>query len=357
MQDIRTRWDASVASKKLGELLDSDLRRGFYNRARHNMQFFAFHPSTPSAVVSSEMRSAFFDCVVRGQPFPVVSSAGVKSALDVRMPDPALSAFLPELPVFPEELLDGCKPVVAALQEKGMLEVITFVDVSKALRERPLSEEEMAACLRWWIDASQKDPTGIDDNRRVFLGAAVLTVGSPDNGDERRVPLEEIRTFLNPRRVILPTNGPFPSHLLPISVNRKLDSAQLQKYLQWKELTVLEWVEHIVDPEVYTRKREFNIVESPEWADRVLQALGQYWPTLEEVIRTTIVGLLGDLTCIPTSAGMKTPSQAYFSEADIFNDLAVVKLPSGARTEVSLEEVLADLGVRKHADLQVIFER
>ena len=321
------------------------------------MQFFAFHPSTPSAVVSSEMRSAFFDCVVRGQPFPIVSSAGVKSALDVRMPDPALSAFLPELPVFPEELLDGCKPVVAALQEKGMLEDITFADVSKALRERPLSEEEMAACLQWWINASQQDPTSIDDNRRVFLGAAVLTVGTPGNGGERKVPLEEIRTFLNPRRVIVPTNGPFPSHLLPISVNRELESAQLQEYLQWKELTVLEWLQHIVDPAVYTQKSEFNIVESPEWADCVLQALSQYWPTLQEGTRTTIVGLLEELTCIPTSAGMQTPSQAYFSEADIFKDLAVVDLPSGAHVEVSLEEVLVDLGVRKHADLQVVFER
>jgi hypothetical protein len=113
MQDIRTDWDAS---KKSGRLLDSELRKRSYDRARHNLQFFTFHPSTPSAVVSSEIRSAFFSC---GESFPIVSSAGIKSALDVRMPDPAYSAFLRELPVFPEELLESSKLMVAALREKA----------------------------------------------------------------------------------------------------------------------------------------------------------------------------------------------------------------------------------------------
>jgi hypothetical protein len=43
MQDIKTHWDASVASKKPGEPLDSELRKWFYDKARHNLQFFTFH--------------------------------------------------------------------------------------------------------------------------------------------------------------------------------------------------------------------------------------------------------------------------------------------------------------------------
>ena len=321
------------------------------------MQFFTFHPSTPSAVVSSEMRSAFFDCVVPGRPFHVVSSAGIRPALDVRMPDPAFSSFLKELPVFPEELLDSSKLMVAALREKKMLKDITFADVLKELRERPLSEEEMVACLQWWIGTSQQNPTGINDIRRELLGAAVLTIGSSDDGNERIIPLGGIKTFLNPRNVVFPMDGPLPSHLLPMSVSRKFDLAQLQKSLQWRELTVLEWVQHIVDPTVCTRKSEFNIVESPDWADRVLQVLGRCWQTLSKVNQTSIIGLLDKLSCIPTSAGMKIPSEAYFSNADIFHDLPVVSFPSGTQIRGNLEKVLADLGVRKHVDLQVIFTR
>jgi hypothetical protein len=357
MQDIRTIWDTSVASKKPGETLHSDLRKWFYDRARHNLQFFTFHPSTPSAVVSSEMRSAFFNCVGRGQPFPVVSSAGIKSALDVRMPDPTFSTFLRELPVFPEELLESSKLMVAALREKGMLKDITFTDVLKELRDRPLSEEEMVACLQWWINTSQQDPEGINNIRRELLGAAVLTVGSSDDGDERIIPLEGIQTFLNPRNVVVPTDGPLPSNLLPISVSRKFDSTQLQRSLQWRELTVLEWVQHIVDPAVYTQKSEFNIVESPVWADRVLQVLSRCWSTLSKANQASVVGLLEKLVCIPTSAGMKMPSEAYFSNADIFRDLPVVNLPSGFQIRGNMEKLLVDLGVRKHVDLQVIFNR
>jgi len=273
------------------------------------------------------------------------------------MPDPTFSAFLRELPVFPEELMDSSKPMVAALRERGMLKDITFADVLKELRARPLPEEEMVACLQWWISTSQQDPTGINDIRRELLAAAVLTVGSPDNGDERIIPLEGIQTFLNPRNAVVPTDGPLPGHLLPISVSRKFDLIQLQKSLQWRELTVLEWVQHIVDPAVYTRKNEFNIVESPAWADRVLQVLGRCWPTLSKVNQTSIIGLLDKLACVPTSVGMKAPSEAYFSNADIFRDLPVVNLPSGAQIKGNLEKVLADLGVRKHVDLQVIFNR
>lgn len=356
---MRTFWEASLVSKKPGEPLDTEVRKWFYDRARHNLQFFTFHQSTPSAVVSDQMQSAFFDCVNRGQTFPVVSSAGIKSAFDVRMPDPTFSAFLRELPVFPEELLDSSKSMVASLRTRGMLKDITFPDVLKELRERPLSEEEMVACLQWWISTSQQDPARIDDIRRELLNAAVLSVGSLYSGDERIIPLVGIRTFLNPRNVAIPTDGPLPNHLLPMSVSRKFDLTQLQRSLLWKELTVFEWVEYIVDPAVYTQKSEFNIVESRDWADRVLQVLGRCWGanTLSKANQTSIIGLLEKLTCIPTSSGMKPPNEAYFSNADIFHDLPVVAFPSGVQIRGNLEKLLADLGVRKHVELQLIFNR
>ena len=357
MQDIKTQWEASVVSKKPGEPPDLDLCRGLHDRARHNLQFFAFRTSTPSAVVSSEMQSAFFNCGVEGQSFPVISSAGVRSALDVRMPSRALSKFLPRLPVFPEELLGDSKLMVAALQEKGMLNVITFADVVEELRRRPLSEEEMAACLRWWINKFRSDPSA-NSQRQSLLDAAVLTIGSPDNGDKREMALKGIQTFLDPKNVVVPTDGPLPGHLLPIGVNQELNSTQLQESLQWRELTVLEWVRHIVDPVVYTRKSAFNITKSPTWANRVLQVLSRHWPALLEANQTNdIIGLLDKLPCVPTSAGMKISSEAYFSAVDIFHDLPVVNLPSWVQIEGGLEGMLADLGVRKYVDTQIIFDR
>ena len=354
MEDIRICWDTSVTSKP-GEPLNSELQKWFYDKAGHNLQFFTFRESTPSAVVSSEMRSAFFNCAGRGLPFPVISSAGVRSAFDVRIPDPRLSAFLRKLPIFPEELLDGSKLMIAALRDEGMLRDIAFEDVLGELRVRSLSEEEMVACLQWWINASEQDPTGLIDNRRQFLSAARLTISSPDDGHEQIIPLKGIKTFLN--NVFLPTDGPLPSHLLPMHVGQKFDSAQLQRSLQWRELTVLEWVQHIVDPAVYTRKSEFNIVESPVWAECVLQVLSRSWPTLSQANITSIIGLLSKLACIPTSTGMEMPGKAYFSSADIIQDLPIVKFSSGVRVEGNLQILLTGLGVRKYIDLKMIYKR
>ena len=360
MQDIKIQWDASVASKKPGEPLNSEAHKRFYDEARHILRFFTFHISTPSALVSCHMKSAFFNCGFEGQPFPVISSAGVESAFDVRMSSSTFSAFLPGLPVFPEELLGDCEPMVATLQGKGMLKTITPADVFQELRKRPLSKEEMAACLQWWINKFRSSPdAACQTQRQQLLDAAVLTIGSPDNGDKREIPLKAIKTFLNPKNAVdIPLDGPLPGHLLPISVNQELNSDQLQMSLQWRELTILEWVQHIVDPVVYTRRSEFNIVESPVWADRVLRVLGERWPALSRANRASaVVRLLDKLACIPTSTGMKKPKEAYFSNANIFHHLPVVDFPSGVQVEGNLEEMLADLGVRKHVDLQLILDR
>ena len=357
MQTATQRWDIFVTSKNPGEPIDPELRKWFYDKAKHNLQFFTFHHSTPSAVVSNEMRSAFFSCVAPEQPFLIVSSAGIKSAFYVRMPDPTFAAFLKELPVFPEELLDSSKLMVAALRERGMLKDIAFADVLKELRERPLPEEEMIACLEWWIKTSEKSQAGITGIRREFLDAAVLTVCSSDSGNEKLIPLKGVKVFLNRQNVAIPTDGPLPSRLLPISISRKFDSAHLQKFLEWEEFTILEWVQHIMDPAVYTQKSEFNIVESPNWADCVLQVLGKYWQTLSKATQAVIIELLGELACIPTSAGMKKPREAYFSKVDIFRDLPIIDLPSMVPIRGNLERLFTELGVRKHVDLQIVYNQ
>lgn len=360
MQAIRTHWDASFTSGKPGEPLNPERHKRFYEQAKHNLRFFTFHASTPSALVSREMQSAFFNCGIEGQFFPIITRVGIKSALDVRMPDPTYSKFLPELPVFPDELVDGSESVITALRERGMLRDITFTDVLEGLQGQPLSEVEMAAFLQWWIDTSQEDPTGANDSGQLLLGAAVLAIGLSNNGDSKKIPLVGICTFLNPKSFAIPTDGPFPDHMLPISVSWKLNSTQLQNSLQWRELTVLEWVQHIVDPVVYSQRREFNITKSLGWADCVLQVLGRCWSTLPELSRSTIVRLLDSLTCIPTSAGMKMPREAYFPSAAFaaaFPNLPVVNFPSMVQIRNGLEGMLTDLGIRKHVELNIIFDQ
>ena len=70
-----------------------------------------------------------------------------------------------------------------------------------------------------------------------------------------------------------------------------------------------------------------------------------------------ITGLMKEKACIPTRSGMQQPDKAYFPNATFFPDLPVVTLPKGSQVKGNLEKVLEALGVRKHVDLQIIFDR
>lgn len=70
-----------------------------------------------------------------------------------------------------------------------------------------------------------------------------------------------------------------------------------------------------------------------------------------------IKAMLTPKSCIPTSSGLQKPQLAYFPSANIFNDLPVVTFTSGSALKGNVEKLLSFVGVRKHVDLQVVFDR
>jgi hypothetical protein len=74
-------------------------------------------------------------------------------------------------------------------------------------------------------------------------------------------------------------------------------------------------------------------------------------------MKVSIIKMMKDENCIPTTTGMMVPSQSYFASADIFHDLPVVTMPSGAPIKGPLEKMLTEMGVRKHLSLELVFER
>ena len=71
---------------------------------------------------------------------PIISSVGVKGAQDVRMPNAAFAEFLKQLPVLTDDVVTGAPTMVATLRARGMIQDITFGDVLKELKARPLPE-------------------------------------------------------------------------------------------------------------------------------------------------------------------------------------------------------------------------
>ncbi|EIW60639.1 uncharacterized protein TRAVEDRAFT_119941 [Trametes versicolor FP-101664 SS1] len=369
MEHIQQVWSAAAAAASPGTGIDPVLQASLRARAIHALRFFTFHPSTPSSVVSVALEEAFFSCITSSRfsmisghkSFPIISTAGVRDAAEVRYPDPTFSGFVKELPVVPADVLKDAKPMVDALRTRGMIKDITFVDVLQELRNRPLGEPEMIACFKWWIDMyNQSSATNLDYVRTQLVGAAVLSIEEKDNQAGQIIPLSVVESFLSRKSgsagALIPTDGPLPPHLLPVAVSRNFDSQALESAFGWRELTIVEWLKHITSPPV-PHEAEHHIELSAPWAERVLQVVARAWPSLPSAHRVEVATILRAHSCVPTSAGLRKPADAYFQSAHIFNDLPVVTLPSGAVVKGPLEKFLQGIGVRKHVDLQIIFDR
>ena len=74
-----------------------------------------------------------------------MSSEGIRNAADVRVPDASFQGFLKKLPIIPDDISIGARPMIESLQRRGMIKEISFIDVLEELRHRPLSEPEMIA--------------------------------------------------------------------------------------------------------------------------------------------------------------------------------------------------------------------
>ena len=288
-----------------------------------------------------------------------MSTAGVRISKEVRLPDPTFSAFVKQLPVLPDEILMEAKRMVAALQTRGMIKDIKWPDVLDELRQRPLPEGEMIACLKWWVGLYKQG--GTPDLLRIrteLLNAAVLVTGTSSEGI---LPLNSVQTFLNMRNMgsFVPVNdgAPLPKHLLPLSVSKHFDAVDLQSSFPWRELSILDWLQHVINPEVTNAGVQHDITSSAPWAERVFVILARAWPSLSKEDQNDICKLLNYKSCVPTTSGFKRPDESYLQNANVFKDLPIVTLPSGTIIKGPLEKVFIAMGVRKHVELQIVFDR
>jgi hypothetical protein len=352
---IKKLWNKAAAVNGPGGLPDEEDQTRLRGRALHALKFFTFHPSTPSRVVSKLMETAFFACATT-HPFSIISSVGVRSLSHVHLPNPEFSGFLKCLPLIPEDIAKGAKVMIAVLRSRGMIKKITFVDVLNELRLRPLSETETVECLQWWIGVSLEGSIikRLQERTQLFDALVVSVSGPP----EKTMKLSNTQTFLNFKtEAIIPADGPLPSTVVPTSITSSFDPDVLASVFPWKQLSIIEWLQHVTDLKVAAANAEFDVTHSAPWAERVLSVLAQAWPSLSETAQDAVIKVLNPMPCIPTSTGLKVPNETYFPSVDLFPDLPIVTMPSGAIVAGDLEKVLQSLSVRKYVNLEIIFDR
>jgi len=333
---------------------DTATRAQILKRGLHALKFFSFRPTTPSAAVGAEMESAFFQCAKRNETFPIISTNGILPVCDVRLPDDTLRAFLPELPVLSDTTISDASRAVGRLRERKMLQEIQFADVVQHLGLRPLTEKEMIACLSWW-----REIAGLDGYtpavRNQLLDATILVTDS-----SKIVPLNSVKTFINPQSSSIPPDMPLPTDTVPYSVTKELRAQQMNQIFGWHELTLAHYVEFLANPPMSAvpgANPETDIRASPIFAERVLGILGRGWQSISATQHTAIAATLKDVACIPTRAGFKKPGEAYFEKNLLFDDLPTITLPKTPTIKGGLEKMLLAIGVRRTVDLQLVFSR
>lgn len=152
MENIAALWEAAEASRPQSSTTGgSDVKTFLRERALHALKFYTFHTSTPSPQVSILLEEAFFTCLAQpafafltSQPslhqLPIISTVGIRGISGVRMPNAVFSEFLKQLPVLPDDVVNGAKVMVETLRTRNMLKEITFGDVLQELKARPLQE-------------------------------------------------------------------------------------------------------------------------------------------------------------------------------------------------------------------------
>ncbi|EIW70337.1 hypothetical protein TREMEDRAFT_29286 [Tremella mesenterica DSM 1558] len=348
MVELQQLWSTTSVS-------DPDTRNQLLKRGLHALKFFTFKPTTPSSVVGQTMESAFFSCSTDKATFPIISTAGILPSSLVRMPDPELLQFLPDLPVLTPAALEEASRQIARLRERGMIRETTFEDVIKQLGLRPLTEKEMVACLQWWQTMAGADGYNTTNVRARLLDAAVLV-----QDDGKVLPLSIIETFVKPQSSSIPTDMPLPTHTIPYNITKDLKGNLIYPVFGWTELTMLQYITFLIKPPMSAASQaspDTDLRVSPAFAERVLSMLGRSWLSISANQQSAIALELKEVPCIPTKAGFKKPHEAYFEKNLLFDDLPTIALPKNTTIKGGLEKMLLGIGVRKTVDLQLVFSR
>ncbi|KAI5803119.1 hypothetical protein EDC01DRAFT_494524 [Geopyxis carbonaria] len=339
--------EMSFLEKRAQGLKLADLEKLFED-ALHIMRQFTFGYSTPSAQVGAYMAEAFWSCT-RYTSIELLSTRGVLPSTKIRLASDV--DFLDGLPLLPEVLVKGAKEFVGHLRDGGYLSEITISDIQNELAMKPLSGKLTTNFLKW---LAGKVTSGKMDSLQIemLLSSAVVMVSKDPEGkstdNDTPVGLNLIKHYINTSKIT--ATGPFPSTCIPIPVSKSLSLIEMEA-LGWKELGVVEWISFVVTHS--SRLPVEQCVEkSPKFANEVLKVVSENWEKLQPVSRGNIASLLKDKTCIPTKQGMKIPKEAYFPTVKLFKDLPIVHGLQGVR-----DKPLAQLGVRKTVDLNLVFER
>ncbi|KTW26702.1 hypothetical protein T552_02708 [Pneumocystis carinii B80] len=299
------------------------------------MNMFTMEASTPLPI-SNIIEEAFFSCS-KSYSVPLIIDKVISSD-KIYLPDSNID-FLPEMPFISHDVLLESSKFFDKLKYMDMIKQISSDDIYNELSKTALTIKNTVSFIKWLNKKSNIDYI----MRLKLIGAVVIF-------DEHlgTISLSYLRCYLDTK--LIPSDMPLPPTCAPYILTKNLSPSELE-ILDWKELSILEWLQYICLSSISLTKNDIN--HSPQFALRVLETVSKSWEEIDYADRNDIIMLLNSKTCMPTkNHGMRIPSETYFHTVTLFSDLSVIEPMTGIK-----EAFLSDLGVRKTVEYQVIFDR
>ncbi|EGE83651.1 HATPase_c domain-containing protein [Blastomyces dermatitidis ATCC 18188] len=347
MSSLNSRIQAGVSPLGRSKIRKDDIAL-LLPEAVHTFNQFVFRESTPTSQVGQVIEDSFWTCSKNAM-IEVLSTCGILPCHQVRVAPKDLS-FMDSIPVIPDELMAGAKDFVKRLTDFGLVTDITVSDIIKELESSPLTPKQLEEFLLWVTKKASSREIDLSTVRSL-LRVAVANDEPLDATTSRVIVLSDVNSFLNPNKI--PVELPMPPSVMPFKYTKNLPKYHLEA-LGWNELQVSTWITWLVEN---AKNRDLlrsdqDITQIASFAAQVLPVLSRQWDSLGVATQGTLVGLLRNITIIPTKSGMKRPPETYFPSVRLFDDLPVVTGLNNVK-----EKFLGALGVRKTVELNVIFER
>ncbi|RIA98304.1 hypothetical protein C1645_812855 [Glomus cerebriforme] len=323
-------YSEKILNNTIDDETKKSVREYLENWAIHALTHFTFKLSTPNAQVGGITESQFFNC--SKNILPILSTNGVLPITNVRIPNSEMAGFIKTIPFVPKIIFEQCYIFFRKVKNMNLIKELTLDDVLYELDSRTLSEDEITDLLKWWISYRSKETNVNATKVAQFLQFARI--------DDNSRSLNKIRYFLNPG--IVPPDVDVPAETLPFVISKKLKSQDLEKWVGWSELSLINWARFIVN------KPELE--NDPTFAKKVLQILGKSLNNLSKNDKNIIQQLFIHKRCIPTKFGMKKPNESYFNNVNLFPDLPTIEFQKPTN-------IMEHLGVRKVVELKLIFDR
>jgi hypothetical protein len=300
--------------------------------AAYNLTYCTFRHSTPNEKVGRILETQFFNCSKKH--LPILSTNGVLPISNIRIPNSEMEGFIKIVPLVPKILFEQCiEFFTKAKNSYQIIGELTLNDVLYELRNRALSEDEMAKLLNWWISYRSKGNVVDPSEFNQFMQFARI--------DGKSQSLNTIRYFLNPETI--PSDINIPDEVLPYTISKDINFQDLVKWFGWSELPLVNWATFIVN----NPNLENNLV----FAEKVHYILAKSIDNILQDEKETIRQLFVQKQCIPTRFGMMYPNKAYFENVNLFPNLPTIQfqIPS------LVQNIMDLLGVRKVREKKIFF--